>query len=1274
MAWQIAAFLALLCLAAERVAARSANVTLALVGVQGLAGADPAATSWAAVLQLRGGAERWEQTPREGGKAGTRWTFSCDDADHLGLALARPGSSMLVPDAEVLPGAIAWLRHHGHDRLARDEGLTVLLPTSAAAKARRSIGAPCQLRPAGQREGSSTATTGHTIAGVTLEAVRRFVARSASVLEAAQLLQTTAQPASDAQQEEEAADGGADGSGKARVRWRREPSAALRRSGMFDEKAPCAEHTLELTGCVAHHRGDVSACRREQRSYMRCSKRQALGDDAGVTAGAWSASGRSAAEASGATAEAGSQSAASSSAARSATVRQAERVIERATRGVRPGGAWAGSSLGGSYADSPTQAAEDAEAASREIARQGTLQEAAHTLQNSPQLQRLADELRGLGGPSIDQELLSAVGAPGAAALAGKLARKQTVGLPFQPLGGLPQVVPAPGLQGGMKGAAAGQNRESADDGTRFRTGSQAEEGAVVAADTSACVLHGTCPPAAFKLPPISVPSLPYFLPVAIGPFGPNLADAAGMIIGAVIHGVAGPEIIQLVQQFVQAMMTTIPPILRMVLVEGLIPALPPMPRMPDLNAIAARMMAMLAAMKLKAEAELRRILAGVKLQQMRLKQMLAGIQGALAQLMGQLKASMRVAAKALLAVKPMALQLRTGAAAIAAMANKTALAVRDKRVAEARERCDTLDADGNATQADKDACLQQLVDEKDEAASQLQMALDRSAAGVARAESKAQAAESRAREQAESVLRASGVVPEGSGAGTAAEVLEAVAHSAEEEGWADEQDDTLPAAPTPSEVKALRARIARMQQKAAEKLREIGDMQQSAVRSRRAWEAVALREQEARRELELTSADRRDDAAYRAMRSGGYTWRWGAWRDGEGRGLGPGGVGIGNAGSGVEAAAAERERAQRAEAAYATVATGSGLPAAEGADAASAAFLQREAASARAGRAEEEEVPHADDVMAAAAAPHLLDAADAALAFHAARNDGDGEAASEAAARRKAHIRSGSSAARQAMLLQAGARGGAGRAADSAEAGASTDQGGASLLQAGGSQRNGVIADIVATQTVSKVTVTAVKVLTQAFSRVISAAIYDSVTGEVSSQVKAKATSALVQGASRAAMTAVHGAVAAGLERAMPPLLRRSVTRSAAHSITRSVSHSLVHVLPRLLAAPRASILCCHDCIMGNGTGCDCCPDSSADPRGANDVPASLRWWEWSAPDAPNRGGLYPPPPPQGTHAVAEAEAEDVVSTLTSAKAMGAVEEPPAEATWGVGKEAEGG
>ncbi|KAA0147204.1 hypothetical protein FNF29_02932 [Cafeteria roenbergensis] len=842
-----------------------------------------------------------------------------------------------------------------------------------------------------------------------------------------------------------------------------------------------------------------------------------------------------------------------------------------------------------------------------------------------------------------------------------------------------------------MRGAAAARDRDSAEDGTRFRAGSQAEDGAVVAADTSACVLHGTCPPAAFKLPPISVPSLPYFLPVAIGPFGPNLADAAGMIIGAVIHGVAGPEIIQLVQQFVQAMMTTIPPILRMVLVEGLIPALPPMPRMPDLNAIAARMMAMLAAMKLKAEAELRRVLAGVKLQQMRLKQTLAGIQGALAQLMGQLKASMRVAAKALLAARPVAAQLRSGAAVIAAMANKTALAVRDKRVAEAQERCDALDADANATQADKDSCLQQLVDEKDEAAAQLQLALDRSAAGVARAESKAQAAESRAREQAESVLRASGVVPEGSGAGTAAEVLEAVARSAEEEGWAEEDDDTLPPAPTPSEIKALRARIARMQQQAADKLREIGDLQQSAVRSRRAWEAVALREQEARRELELTSADRRDDAAYRAMRSGGYTWRWGAWRDGEGRGLGPGAVGIGNAGSGVEAAAAERQRAQRAEAAYAAVSSGADR-AAEGGGAAS--LLQREGSPARPARPpleeavaaaaaaaaaeeeeEEEEEAHADDVMAAAVAPHLLDAAEAALAANAARSAGRHDAAADAAERRREHIRSGSSAARQALLLQTQAREGTGGDGDSSAQPkqAAAGSGAASLLQASANQRNGVIADIVATQTVSKVTVTAVKVLTQAFSRVISAAIYDSVTGEVSSQVKAKATSALVQGASKAAMTAVHGAVAAGLERAMPPLLRRSVTRSTAHSVTRAVSHSLVHVLPRLLAAPRASILCCHDCIMGNGTGCDCCPDASPDPRGANDVPASLRWWEWSAPDAPIRGGLYPPPPPQGTHAVAEAEAEDVVSTLTSAKAMGAVEEPPAEATWGVGKEADG-
>jgi hypothetical protein len=51
------------------------------------------------------------------------------------------------------------------------------------------------------------------------------------------------------------------------------------------------------------------------------------------------------------------------------------------------------------------------------------------------------------------------------------------------------------------------------------------------------------------------------------------------------------------------------------------------------------------------------------------------------------------------------------------------------------------------------------------------------------------------------------------------------------------------------------------------------------------------------------------------------------------------------------------------------------------------------------------------------------------------------------------------------------------------------------------------------------------------------------------------------------------------------------------------------------------------------------------------------MRWWEWSDPDAGLNGGLYPPPPPQTAHVVAESEAEDVVRTLTSSAMLGAKE-----------------
>jgi len=1205
-------------------AAAAPGTVLTAVGVEGLGDG----VQWAAALDLDG---RARTAPWLGNGSVNGWSIQCGNGAAVSLSVTAGGSRLV----EASSAPASWLVREGAPGGGAGSA-SVVLGAKGMAAVRAGRGTGCLIAAGGRRR---------LFLDIRLGGVRRVTAEAAPSDNRASLLQAGAGrsrrrrggPAVGASADGNTAAGTAPGRPAGHA-WTYRPSEALRRSGMFNESGPCAAQTVSLAACVAHHRGDVGRCAEEQHGYMRCQKRAVLGADAAEGTNPWAPAARGESAVGEAAAVLGG---AAAGGADESTVRRAERVIERATAGMRgglPSSGWVGSPLGGSYADSPTQAAEDAAAAARELARQGQLSAAADVLQQSPELRQLAEDVKSLGGPALDRRLLEAVGATRAAAALGGPATG-VVGLPG-PTGrlGLPGVVAAPGLQGGLAGAAAGLARDGAGTGeTRFRAG------AVVAADTSACVLHGTCPPSAFKLPPISMPALPYFLPVAIGPFGPNLADAAGMIIGAIIHGVAGPQIIQLVQQFVEGMMRTIPPILRMVLVEGMIPALPPMPRMPDLNAIAARMMAMLAAMRLKAEMELKRVLAATKLAQLRLRTGLTDIQAQLGRLTGMLKAAMRLAALSMMKVGPMAAQLRSNAAAIARMGNLTARASHDRKVGEARQRCEDLRADPNATKALLDDCAQRRLEVEDEAAAELDEAVSRNAETVGKAEAEAAQAEQRARAQAEAALRGAGVIPDGASGATAADVIGAVVRSAEEEGWAEDKED-LPLPPTPAEVAAVRAKVARLQQKAADDLQELGQMQASAVKARRAWEAVALREQEARRELELTSADRRDDAAYRAVRSGGYTWRWGAWRDGEGRGLGAGAVPVGMPGSGVDAGREERERAQHAEAAYAD-----------------ASFVQRGGARQRGG--DEAPGPHPDEVMAAAVAPHLVAAAEASADRARAATAGDAAAESEAAARHKRHARAGR---RDGMMVLR--RADAMAAAGSGEAG-----GGASLLQARANQRNGALAEIISSQVTSQVTTSLLKVLSSAFGRSITAAIADGVTGPVTDRIKRRATAALVDGAALAARTAVHGAVAQSLERALPPLLRRSVTRAAGHSITRSVAHTLAHVLPRVLAMQPAQVACCHECTLGNASSCDCCPEAEG-RAGRTDVPASMRWWEWAPADGALRGGLFPPPPPRTSHVVAEGDAEDAVASLTSSAAMGAVEKPPLPATFGVGEEAEGG
>lgn len=103
---------------------------------------------------------------------------------------------------------------------------------------------------------------------------------------------------------------------------------------------------------------------------------------------------------------------------------------------------------------------------------------------------------------------------------------------------------------------------------------------------------------------------------IPIGPFGPDLSEVGGLVVGAIIQGIVGPEITELITAFMSKIVTVVPPILRKVLVDGIDPlaSLPPMPEIPDLLAIIEQIMAQVEAAKAMALAELARAKAALAL------------------------------------------------------------------------------------------------------------------------------------------------------------------------------------------------------------------------------------------------------------------------------------------------------------------------------------------------------------------------------------------------------------------------------------------------------------------------------------------------------------------------------------------------------------------------------------------------------------------------------------------------------------------------------------
>jgi len=191
-------------------------------------------------------------------------------------------------------------------------------------------------------------------------------------------------------------------------------------------------------------------------------------------------------------------------------------------------------------------------------------------------------------------------------------------------------------------------------------------------AEALCSVLGGSdCPAQVMSQPPLPLPGggLHSGGAPGFGPFGPDLSAAAGLVIGAIIHGVVGPEIVEMVQSFVAKIVTVVPPVLRKVMVDGVDPlsSLPTMPVIPDPQVVIAQVQAQVAAARAMAESQLARAKAAVALARAQADAELARVTALRAEMDAIKSGVMAEAARKLSEARAAAEAVRAAAAAHAA-------------------------------------------------------------------------------------------------------------------------------------------------------------------------------------------------------------------------------------------------------------------------------------------------------------------------------------------------------------------------------------------------------------------------------------------------------------------------------------------------------------------------------------------------------------------------------------------------------------------------------
>ena len=305
----------------------------------------------------------------------------------------------------------------------------------------------------------------------------------------------------------------------------------------------------------------------------------------------------------------------------------------------------------------------------------------------------------------------------------------------------------------------------------------------------------GDCPVPMAEPPPLPIPSSgAHPGPGGGHVLGPDLSSAAGLVIGAILSGIIGPQITEMTQSFASKILAVMPPVLRLVMVDGSDPAtsLPTMPSLPDPSELIAAAMAQAEAARASAEAVLAQARAAAEAVANQAREAVAAAQAqarAVAEMQAAIKAA---AAENLAAAKAAAAQAREDASAAAAKASEAASAAAarqatsdalasaaqvaaDAKAASAQAASDALATATQAAAAAKAAAMAAAADAQ--AAVGDAVAATKAAAAKAAADAKAAAAEAAA--HAKSSADAAAASAKAAALQAAAEIKDLAVHGA---------------------------------------------------------------------------------------------------------------------------------------------------------------------------------------------------------------------------------------------------------------------------------------------------------------------------------------------------------------------------------------------------------------------------------------------------------------------------------------------------------------